>query len=78
MHSVDVKTPGLRGGTSNSTNCGGGMHSSECEGTRLDTGVGLTIGRGYWSGRKCIHLNGQCPRMHTRALACISTLAQHS
>ena len=36
------------------------------------------FGCGYWSGRKCIHLNGQCSCMCTRALACISKLTQCS
>ena len=32
----------------------------------------FTKGRGYWSSRKYIHLNGQSPRMRTRELASYS------
>ena len=38
----------------------------------------LFFGCGHWSGRKCIHLNGQCSCLCTRALTCISKLTQRS
>ena len=64
---------GLGGGLFNKNQLGGGLQTGG-----LGTGLGGRVFTRLQITDKFFNVSGQCPCLHTRALACISILMQYS